>query len=107
MSETEEVNSDLLNILIGFLPKGIILTELWGYKFEDVFAVQLKDNVNVSIYKFTWNSGGSEIYISKEVMQEKFDILNLHKKLLNKYRVNLSQEEITYLYNYYKFMEKL
>ena len=104
---SEEINLDLLNILVGILPDNIILKDMWYYTYIRRFNVLVDVNDNIDVHELKWNNGANTIYCTKKILQEKFDIINLHKKILNKPYRDISDEEKLYLVKYYRIMEKI
>lgn len=103
---SKEINLDLLNILIELLPPKIKLLDIWEYEFVGTLRIDITKEVTMTVYQFIWN-GGTVCYFSRDLVQEKFNIINLHKKILKKQFRNLSEEEKLYLFRYYRFEEKI
>lgn len=104
MSEVEE---DQLLELIKMLPQGIVLFSTWAYQYHDIVQADLGDDVSINLYVFKWGDIDCTSYFSLRMVQEKFDILNLHKRILSKSREGLTQHEVSYLYRYFKKKEMI
>lgn len=106
---SEEINLDLLNILVGLLPAKIKLIDLWPFEYQGKITVQLTSKESIDVYQFTNANVPNSILhnFSREVVQEKFNILDLHTKILRKRYRDISEEEKLYLYRYYCFVEKI
>lgn len=102
------IDRERLLVLASILPIGIKLNKpgsFWDYSFAKVGSVSLYvGKPDETIYVFCDNDNLT-INVSLEVMQDMFDIDNLHKRILKKRYNETTNQERFYLHRYYNLIE--
>lgn len=96
MSE-ENKNEELLKIM-NLIPLKMHLTDSWDYQYIGKQLVELNKKESITTYVFKWNDSGNNNYYTLEMVNEKFDLLSLPKKLLSKRFNNLTEQEKQFLH---------
>lgn len=92
----ENKTEELLKIM-NLIPFKIYLTDSWDYQYIGKQLVELNKKESITTYIFKWNDNGNSYY-TLEMVNEKFDLLSLPKKLLKKTFGRLSEEEKLFLH---------